>query len=212
MRSSTTSSRKFDFNLRDNSLLYVRYAQGSQSTFGDSANGGRPIFPDTPNFVDTGRTPKNLAVNWRWSPTPTLTNEAIFGLSKFFFTFATPSPDPSFPFAFVNAATPNTNFSYNARGVRTLQFIDNLTQVRGSHTLKGGINFRFNRHRDDRSNVAASAIEPVVTFSNAEALYTGFGLPTTGINANDLTRLRGTIADLLGKVGSRVPGFRSRSD
>jgi hypothetical protein len=201
---------KFDFNLADNSLLYVRYAQGSQSTFGDSANGGRPIFPDTPNFVDTGRTPKNLAVNWRWSPTPTVTNEAIFGLSKFFFTFATPTPDENFPFAFVNAATPNTNFSYNARGVRTLQFIDNLTSVRGSHTLKGGINFRFNRHRDDRSSVAASAIEPVVTFSNAEALYTNFGLPTTagqGINATDLTRLRGTIADLLGKVGTVSRAF-----
>jgi carboxypeptidase family protein/TonB-dependent receptor-like protein len=198
---------KFDFNLRENSLLYVRYAQGSQSTFGDSANGGRPIFPDTPNFVDTARTPKNLAVNWRWSPTPTVTNEAIFGLSKFFFSFATPFPDQNFPFAFVNAATPNTNFSYNARGVRTLQFIDNLTQVRGSHTLKGGINFRFNRHRDDRSNVAASAIEPVVNFSNAEALYTNFGLPTSGINTNDLTRLRGTIADLLGKVGSVSRAF-----
>jgi hypothetical protein len=206
---------KLDFNLRDNSLLYVRYAQGSQSTFGDSANSGRPIFPDTPNFVDTSRTPKNLAVNWRWSPTPTLTNEAIFGLSKYFFTFATPTPDPSFPFAFLNVATANTNFSYNARGVRTLQFIDNLTQVRGSHTLKGGINFRFNRHRDDRSNVAGSAIEPVVSFSNAAGLYTAFNLPASGatsINANDLTRLRGTIADLLGKVGSVSQAFVSDPD
>ena len=196
---------KFDFNLRDNSLFYVRYAQGSQSTFGDSANGGRPIFPDTPNFVDTGRTPKNLAVNWRWSPTPTVTNEAIFGLSKYFFTFATPFPDQNFPFAFINVATANTNFSYNARGVRTLQFIDNLTHVHGSHTLKGGINFRFNRHRDDRSNVAGSAIEPVVTFSNTSVTPAGFGLPATGntgINANDLTRLRNTIADMLGRVGS----------
>ena len=203
---------KFDFNLRNNSLLYVRYAQGSQSTFGDSANGGRPIFPDTPNFVDTSRTPKNLAVNWRWSPTATITNEAIFGLSKFFFSFATPFPDPSLPFAFLNVATPNTNFSYNARGVRTLQFIDNLTQVRGSHTLKGGINFRFNRHRDDRSSVAGSAIEPVVSFSNAAGLYTAFNLPASGstsINANDLTRLRGTIADLLGKIGSVSQAFVS---
>src|SRR5215216_4647051 len=203
---------KFDFNLRDNSLLYVRYAQGSQSTFGDSVNGGRPIFPDTPNFVDTARTPKNLAVNWRWSQTPTLTNEAIFGLSKFFFSFATPFPDPSLPFAFLNPATPNTNFSYNARGVRTLQYIDNLTLVRGSHTLKSGLNFRFNRHRDDRSNVAGSGIEPVVTFSNASGLYTAFNLPVAGstsINTNDLTRLRSTIADLLGKIGSVSQAFVS---
>src|SRR6185436_4649560 len=200
---------KFDFRFSDTSLVYVRYAQGSQNTFGDSANGGRPIFPDSPNFVDTIRTPKNLAVNWRWSPTSNLTNEAIFGLSKYFFTFATPFPDPNLPFAFLNVATENTNFSYNARGVRTLQFIDNATLIRGGHTLKGGINFRFNRHRDDRSNVAGSAIEPVVGFSGV-AVFGAFNLPASGntsINANDLTRLQNTIVDELGKIGSVSRAF-----
>lgn len=203
---------KFDFNLRSNSLLYVRYAQGSQSSFGDSANAGRPIFPGSPNFVDTSRTPKNLAVNWRWSPTPTVTNEAIFGISKYFFTFATPNPDPSLPFAFLNPATPNTNFSYNARGVRTLQYIDNLTFIRGPHTFRGGINFRFNRHKDDRSSVAGSAIEPVVTFSTTAASFTGFNLPAAGstsINSTDLSRLQSTIADLLGRIGSVSQAFVS---
>jgi len=201
---------KFDFNLADNSLLYVRYAQGSQNTFGDSANGGRPIFPDSTNFVDTTRTPKNLAVNWRWSPTPNFTNESIFGISKYFFSFLTPFPDPNTPFSFINVATANTNFSYNARGVRTLQYIDNATLVRGSHTFKGGINFRFNRHRDDRSNVAGSAIEPLVTISRTAASFTGFNLPAAGstsINANDLTRLQSTIADELGRVGSVSRAF-----
>lgn len=200
---------KFDFKLRDNSLFYVRYAQGSQTTLGDSANGGRPIFPDSPNFVDTGRTPKNLAVNWRWSPTATVTNEAIFGISKFFFTFATPFPDQDLPFAFINPNTPNTNFSYNARGVRTLQFIDNLTLIRGSHTLKGGTNLRFGRHTDDRSSVAGSAIEPVVSFSGA-AGFTGFALPVAGItsiNSTDLTRLQNTIVDELGRVGNVSRAF-----
>jgi len=203
---------KFDFNLRDNSLLYVRYAQGSQTSLGDSANAGRPIFPGSPNFVDTSRTPKNLAINWRWSPTATMTNEAIFGISKYFFTFATPFPDPNLPFAFLNVATSNTNFSYNARGVRTLQFIDNLTQIRGSHTLKAGLNFRFNRHNDDRSSVAGTAIEPSVSLSRTAASFSGFNLPASGntsINANDLTRLQSTIADELGRVGSVSRAFVS---
>ena len=202
---------KFDFNLSDRSLLYVRYAQGSQTSLGDSANGGRPIFPNSPNFVDTYRTPKNLAINWRWSPTATLTNEFIFGLSKYFFSFLTPQPDPNLPFSFINAATPNTNFSYNARGVRTLQFIDNVTKVTGSHTLKGGINFRYNRHRDDRSSVAGSAIEPVVTLSSAGG-FAGFNFPATGntgINSTDLTRLQNTVIDELGKVGTVSRAFVS---
>jgi len=201
---------KVDFNLASNSLIYVRYAQGSQSSFGDSANGGRPIFPGSPNFVDTSRTPKNLAVNWRWSPSATITNEAIVGISKYFFTFATPHPDPALPFAFLNPATPNTNFSYNARGVNTLQLIDNLTWLRGSHTLKGGFNLRFNHHRDDRSNVAGSAIEPVVTFSRTAAAFTAFNLPSAGtnsINNNDLIRLQSTIADELGRIGTVSQAF-----
>src|SRR6185369_15492400 len=204
---------KFDFNLSQRSLLYVRYAQGSQTSQGDSANAGRPIFPNSPNFVDTYRTPKNLAINWRFSPTATLTNEAIFGISKFFFNFLTPFPDPNLPFAFINPATPNTNFSYNARGVRTLQFIDNVTSVKGAHTLKGGINFRFNKHNDDRSNVAGTQIEPLVTFGGTGgAFFTGFNLPSSGatsINVNDLTRLQNTIIDELGKVNNVSRGFVS---
>lgn len=211
-------STKFDFNLRENSQLYVRYAQGSQTSLGDSANGGRPIFPSFPNLVDTLRTPKNLAINWRVSPTPTLTNEFIFGISKFFFTFGTPEPDPSFLYSIFpteNATTgvlaPNINFSYNARGVRTLQFIDNLTFVRGSHTLKGGINFRFNRHTDDRSNVGGTQIEPFVTL-NQTGGFGPFNLPAAGatsINATDLTRLQNTVNNLLGRVNTVSQAFVS---
>src|SRR5207244_9728288 len=61
-------SSKVDFKINSKNSMYVRYAQGSQSSLGDSANSGRPIFPGSPNFVDTSRTPKNLAVNWRWAP------------------------------------------------------------------------------------------------------------------------------------------------
>jgi len=207
---------KFDFNINPKNLVYVRYAQGSQTTLGDSANTGRPVFPDSPNFVDTYRTPKNLAVNWRWSPTGTVTNEAIFGISKFFFSFLTPFPDQNLPFAFINVATPNTNFSYNARGVRTLQFIDNLTFIHGSHTFKSGINFRFNRHNDDRSSVAGSAIEPLVSFGGTGGAFFGnFALPSsgsTGINTDDLTRLQNTIRDQLGKVNSVSRAFVSQGD
>lgn len=202
---------KFDFKINDKHSSYVRYAQGSQSSFGDSANGGRPRFPTAPNFVDTARTPKNLAVNWRWSPSSTLVNEFVYGYSKYAFSFLTPEPDPVYSFVFVNPTDINTNFSYNARGVTTNQFVDNLTWIKGSHTIKSGINFRFNRHKDDRSNVAGTAIEPVVsfTFGTNSAGYSGFNIPanTAGISSADLTRLHGTIADLLGRVNSVSRAF-----
>jgi hypothetical protein len=200
--------------LSDKSAFYVRYAQGEQNSLGDAGNGGRPIFPTSPNFVDTYRTPKNLAINIRYSPTARFTNEFVFGISDYAFKFLTPEPDPFYTFSFINTATPNTNFSYNARGVRTLQYIDNATYVMGSHTIKGGINLRFSRHKDDRSSVAGTAIEPIVVFGSA-AGFTGYGLPSTfnsttnptGIIAADLTRLQNTINDLLGRINTVSQAF-----
>ncbi len=210
---------KFDFKVSETNLFYVRYAQGEQNSFGDSGNGGRPIFPTTPNFVDTFRTPKNLAVNWRVSPTAKITNEFIFGISKFGFTFLTPEPDPNIPFVFLDGiSTPNTNFSYNARYLRTYQFVDNITFDLSPHTIKAGINFRFGRHLDDRSGVAGTSIEPVITFGNGPG-FGAFALPTvasatvpTGINSTDLTRLQNTLNNLLGRVGSVSRAFVSDSN
>jgi hypothetical protein len=203
---------KFDYKFNDRNLLYVRYGQGSQNSYGDGVNGGRPIFPDSPRVVDTFRSPKNLAINYRWSPSSTLTNEFIFGWSYYAFSFDTPEPDAAIPFTFINIATPNLNFSYNARSVKAWQYIDNITWVRGSHVIKGGTNVRLYNAFDDRSNVATGQIEPFVRFDPPTASYSAFSLPTTaaqGINSDDLSRLRTSISELLGRIGTYNQAFVS---
>ena len=136
----------------------------------------------------------------------------LYGYSTFFFNFETPHPDPNLPFSFLGGvATPNTNFSYNARGVTTNQYIDNLTIVRGTHTLKGGINFRFNLHKDDRSSVAGSAIEPIVNLSiTSNGGFGGYSLPVAGagsIFAADLTTFQQVIANQIGRISSISQAF-----
>jgi Carboxypeptidase regulatory-like domain/TonB-dependent Receptor Plug Domain len=205
---------KFDYRLNDKNLIYVRYAQGKQNSLGDSVNGGRPIFPDSPNFVDTFRNPKNLAINYRWSPTNRLINEFILGLNKFAFSFDTPKPDPNIPYTFLDIATANTNFVRNARRLQTWQYIDNVTLDYSPHVLKSGVNFRFGRQTDDRSSVAGFGLEPTVTFSGA-AGFTAFALPAAGstsINSNDLPRLQNAINNLLGRVGTVSQAFVSDPD
>jgi hypothetical protein len=202
---------KFDYRLNDKNLIYVRYAQGEQNSLGDSANAGRPVFPDSPNFVNTYRTPKNLAINYRWSPTNRFINEFILGLNKFAFSFDTEKPDPNIPYAFINVATANTNFVRNARRLQTWQYVDNVTLDYSPHIIKAGINFRYGQQIDDRSSVAGVGLEPTVTFGGA-AGYTAFALPTAGatsINATDLTRLQNTVNDLLGRVNSVTQAFVS---
>src|SRR6266567_6879123 len=74
--------------------VFVRWSAGHQNTFGDTVNGGLAVLPGFPNVVDTYRTPKNLAANWRWLMNPRMLNEFVVGVSRFWFNFA--NPDPNF--------------------------------------------------------------------------------------------------------------------
>jgi hypothetical protein len=214
---------KVDHAFNDRNLIYVRYAQGEQNTFGDNGNSGLRSFPDSPyNRTDTFRNPKNIAVNYRWTPTSTITNEFVVGLNKFAFLFTNPDP-VSVPFIL---NLPRDPFSVvpqidNQREIKTWQFVDNISFIRGSHTFRGGINFRFQTHDDIRSAVAALNVNPQVNFSrtvNAPPTSGAFNfnLPaTTGANAinnTDRNNLQSAINDLLGRVGNISQAFVAESD
>lgn len=206
---------RFDYKFADNNSIYVRYAQGRQQSFGDTVNGGGSAFPGTPILVVTDRKPKNLAINHRFSPTGKTTNEFIFGYSHFSFDFIAPETDPFYNFEFNLVTTPNTNVFGNARSVRTLQFVDNFTYILNSHLFKTGVNIRFGRHTDDRSSVSGTAIEGILNFSaSVNNNFTAFNLPTTGsgIDSNDLARLRSQINDYLGRVGTYSQAFVAEQD
>lgn len=215
---------KIDHNFNERNSVYVRYAQGEQNTLSDTANDGTPRFPGFPNWVDTFRTPKNLAVNYRWSPTGNLTNELVVGFNRFAFSFNNPDPNantnPPFTFtrindsALVNITTPinATPPINNLRRLTTYQLADNLSLIRGSHTFKGGINFRYQKHDDIRSSVAAQNTSLFVDFDrqvnppDANAFrITSTQLP--GLNATDRNRLLTMINELLGRVGTMAQAF-----
>jgi hypothetical protein len=200
---------RFDFKINDNNQLYLRYAQGEQNTFGDIANAGLQRFPGLPNWIDTFRNPKNLAINYRWSPSARLTNEFIFGINTFGFKFEYPGANPAHPFILNIPTDPDRTFAYNARNSRTYQFVDNITYDLSPHILKFGINFRFGNQFDDRSG-AGGQVEPRVFFGTGASNFTGFGMPTAGatsINTNDLATMRSVINDTLGRIGSVTQGF-----
>jgi len=202
---------RFDYKLSDRHQFYVRYAQGQQDTLCDSVNGGLQAFPDTPCKVDTERNPKNLAANWRFSVRPNVTNEFIFGINQFAFKFGNPVQDNSYPFIFNIVTDPFSNFSYNARSLKTYQFVDNVTWISGDHTLKMGVNIRLGKQTDDRSSVGGAGIEPSVNFSRSvNGNFTAFNLPVSGstsIASTDRTRLENLINDMLGRVGQVSQAF-----
>ncbi|MFV0388675.1 MAG: TonB-dependent receptor domain-containing protein [Pyrinomonadaceae bacterium] len=199
---------RIDYKFSDSNVIYGRYAQGEQDTVGDSVNGGLPIFPDTPNMINTSRKPLNLAINWRISPSARFTNEFIFGYSRFSYDFGNPNPRADVPYSFNLVDTPYDNYNTNARTPSTVQWVDNMTFDLSPHLIKAGMNLRFVGHFDDRSSVAGTDIEGIVDFSSGvNNNFSAFGLPSSGINSNDLSRLRSQINDYLGRVGNYSQAF-----
>jgi hypothetical protein len=213
---------KVDHAFNDRNTVYVRYAQGSQTTFGDNSNAGLKSFPNSEfNFVDTFRNPKNLAVNYRWTPTSRITNEFVVGFNKFTFSFNNPDPNansnppfilnlPRDPFN----STPPIN---NRRAITTYQFVDNISFISGAHTWRGGTNLRFQKHDDIRSSVGGFNTNVQVSLSRTiNTPGANFNVPATSgalaINATDRNTFLSAINDLLGRVAAIQQSFVAESD
>jgi carboxypeptidase family protein len=210
---------KIDHNFNDRHAIYVRYSHGAQNTLGDNANGGLKAFPGLPNIVDTFRSPRNLAVSYRATITPTLINEFVAGFNRFTFSFNNPDPNASSNSPVIlNLVTDPLNASpsvNNARKITIRQYVDNLSYARGSHTYKAGTNLRFQQHVDDRSSVAGTNTRETVLLSTSNnAVPTSFGTRsvTTGINLTDRARLESFVNDMLGRIGSIAQGFVATDD
>ncbi|HEX8130473.1 MAG TPA: TonB-dependent receptor [Pyrinomonadaceae bacterium] len=230
---------KVDHAFNERNTMYVRYAQGEQNTLGDAGNGntnggiiggagGPQAFPDSPRNIDTLRNPKNLAVNYRWTASPTLTNEVVVGFNRFTFSFnnADENADMNSPVRFdcpfpgtsgcLDLTNPldNTPVINNARSIRTYQFVDNLSWLRDAHTFKFGTNLRYQQHLDNRGQAAGLYINPQVDFSRVtNPAPSGVNTSPTGINtANDRPRLQSFYNVMLGRVGNIGQGFVAADD
>jgi hypothetical protein len=212
---------KVDHTFNDRNSIYVRYAQGQQNTLGDNGNGGLKSFPDSQfNFVDTFRNPKNLAFNYRWTPTARVTNELVLGFNQFAFSFNNPDPNGSQNPFILNLPRDPFNFTppvNNRRKLTTYQLVDNLSFLSGAHTWRGGINLRFQKHDDIRSSVGGLNTNLLVNFSRTtNTPGTAFNVPaTTGanaINGTDRNTFLSAINDLLGRYGNLQQAFVAAGD
>lgn len=214
-------SIRVDHTFNDRHSIFTRYSGGHQNTIADTANAGLPIFPGTPNVVDTYRTPRNLAASWRWAINPRMLNEFTVGMNRFIFDFANPDPNyqsnPAFnfwahPFCGDNSICMNNplqNYVGNKRALTTYQLVDNFSFTQGAHAFKFGINFRYGRHIDDRGSIGDLDAAPAINFDPGINAVdpTVFNLPANINSEFDLRYLQGTINELLGRVGEINQGI-----
>jgi hypothetical protein len=209
---------RIDHQFNAKNSIFGRWAQGHQNTIGDAGNIGLRPFPSAPDVVNTYRQPRNLALSWRYTPSSTITNEAIIGMNRFGFNFANPDAhylsNPPFVFfgdnvSALNLALPLQNYVGNKRVITTLQFVDNLSYVRGPHDLTFGTNLRYQRHIDDRGSVGPYDAQPLAFFSPSFAPVdsTTFKVPSDVNQVFDAVTLDNAVNNLLGRVSNIQQGF-----
>jgi hypothetical protein len=201
---------KIDQIINSKNSVYARILWGTDDSNCDTVNGGQPIFAGGPCTENTLRRPRNLAFNWRWTPTPSMTNELVVGQNRYPALF--PQTQQSLDKISIATAPVTNTWQYyfgNQRVVSTWQFVDNFAVVRGKHTFKTGFNLRIVREEDQRGSVAGLNASEEVDFSTAINTVdpTVFGLPADLNTSFDRPNFQSDINFLLGRVGQIDRGF-----
>jgi hypothetical protein len=200
---------KVDQIINSKNSVYGRIAWGSDDSICDIVNSGQPVFPGTPCLVNTVRRPRNMAFNWRYTPTARMTNELVIGQNRYPALFGSPADINKV--TWLSTPVDNTQqYDFgNQRIVSTWQFVDNLAYFRGAHSFKTGFNLRLVREEDMRGSVAGLNAAEEINFSSATNTVdpTTFGLPADLNTTFDRPNFQSDINFLLGRVGTIQRGF-----
>ncbi|HEU4387897.1 MAG TPA: TonB-dependent receptor, partial [Blastocatellia bacterium] len=216
---------RVDHKFNEANSIFGRYIHADQdSRDGDLLNARPKVFPDFAPLGEVFRQSRNFALNYRRVISPNVVNEFITGFArfKFFFTFGESNPDfPDIePWDLANVSEPVLNIPHTERALTTIQFIDNISVVRGAHVIRAGFNIRLLRHNDIRGLAGGFNLAPTITFLASTRTPAGFSFPATflpvspanpngraGIATADLTRLQNSVNDLLGIPARISQGF-----
>ena len=209
---------KIDHVFNANQAVFARISKGYQNTLCDSVNGGLPRFPDGPCIVNTNRSPYNWAGNWRWNLTNNLVNEFVVGQNHFTFDFTIPTANTAVPTYLAPGSTsigmgvltmPETFDVGNLRTIDTFQVVNNLSWLKGPHSIKVGTNIRLQKHTDIRGSVSGVNVGPYADFNPATNTVspTTFNLPSEMNQQFDRPSVEWLTNFMLGRVGQLQQGF-----
>src|ERR1041384_4153123 len=191
---------RFDFNLTNNQTVFVRgnyqndlvtravYASSDCSTGGDNIQ----CFPDTPPLT-TWNHPKGLAVGHVWTVNNALVNRFNYGLTRASFTQNGDSNENQVNFRFI--FSPESFARTLRRTTPVHNFVDDVSWVRGNHTLGFGANVRLiTNNRDSQGPSFDTAfINPSYYNESGDVLIAPFSDFASGSD------LRDALASVIGR-------------
>jgi hypothetical protein len=198
---------KVDYNLTDRHRLFFRYSQGRIYSI-DSLNGNEARFPGQPPGTRGGPT-RGFAIGSDWNLTPRSVNEIRIGRQNHTLDFLSPAriQGPMVQFPSGLSLDPISTNTSNGRTVPVDDFTDNLTVLRGSHTIKFGFHFQ----NTTQSEFSDAGIYPniALTRSSGNVPSASIGPNGAAITAANRQRFEDLYNTLLGRVSSVSQTFYS---
>jgi hypothetical protein len=159
---------------------------------------------------------QGLAVGHKWVISNRLVNELTGGYTRNILDFADPMHPRTYEICRASCifGSPFVYWPGTGREPTEVQFLDNLTWIRGAHAFKGGVNVRKYYIEQTRGAGNPFGIFPSLTFNRLDATFSGNdalsvqrpdgsmgNLTGSGINATDRNNLNTMYNVLLGRIG-----------
>jgi hypothetical protein len=156
------------------------------------------------------------AFGHKWTITSHLVNEVTGGFTRNILAFEDPEHPRTYEICRSGCifGSPLVYWPGTGRTPTELQFIDNLTWIKGSHALKGGGTARLYYISQTRGAGNPFGIYPSLTFARTDATFSGnetngvvrpdgslANLTGSGINATDRNNLNTLYNVMLGRIG-----------
>jgi len=194
---NNTYTARVDYNFNTNHSFFVRYIIGQFLTDGDAINAGLPRYPGLIGRNQQSRR-QGASISFKSTFTPTLLNEFIYGFQRSTVRFNNPQYPDALTIVSASFTDPVNNFAGTGRVAPVMEVKDNLTKVMGSHTIKGGIDFRFTQFNQFRK-VGTFPIFPRLTISRTLITVPIPNQPAASVlESNNVNTLRGLMMDILG--------------
>lgn len=195
---------KLDFNLTNNQTLFVR------GNYQQDDVGQAPAFPDTP-APSIWYHPKGFAVGHSWTISNRMVNRLTYGLTRAAFTRQGDQDGNNIQFRFIFAPVVTTALT---RVTPVHNIVDDVTYVKGNHTLQFGGNMRFIKNT---RRSFANAFDLLTTnpsgYAASAAVLTSAGPDGAGpaifpdVAGSSLTPLRNILSAVIGRFSQYTANF-----
>ena len=195
---------KFDFNLTGNQTLFVR------GNYQEDNIGQLPIFPDAP-APSIWYHPKGFALGHSWTASSRLVNRFTYGLTRAAFTRKGDQDANNIQFRFIFNPVLTTALT---RVTPVHNFVDDVTFVKGNHTLQFGGNVRLIKNtRQSFLNAFDTLTTNPSGYNASAAVLTQAGADGAGaaifpdVAGSSLTPLRNILSAVIGRFSQYTANF-----